>query len=75
MLTDGARTCDVCDETINRGAVFYRSTCRPEAAVLLASDPDRAPTFTRNADGTVTLDICLECFGNMGQVGGTESVN
>lgn len=75
MLTEGVRTCDVCEDTIEKGAVFYRSTCRPEAAVLLASSPDLAPTFTRNPDGTVTLDICLDCFGNMGHVGGTETIN
>lgn len=67
MLTDGVRTCDVCDESIDRGAVFYRSICRPEAAALLASSPDPPSTFTRNADGTVTLDVCLDCCGNMGQ--------
>jgi hypothetical protein len=76
---DGERYCDVCGEVIPKGETYRAANCKPEAARMLwalaeVGDP---PTFTRNTDGTVRLDICLGCHGGMGNASlpTTESVN
>jgi len=63
MLKEHKRICDVCGEEITSGTKYRKSTMPADAATLLATadDPDLIPTWTINADGTITMDICLEC--------------
>lgn len=75
MLTSGVRSCDVCDDEIGRGATYYRANLRPEAAAMLIEAGEFSPTFSQNPDGTVRLDICLDCYGNMGHVEGAKTIN
>lgn len=53
----------------------WRQQMRPEAAAILRSahDPDLIPTSTSNADGTISLDICVTCTLSMGAPPGQES--
>jgi len=68
MLKERKRICDVCGEEIPKGTKFRKSTMPAEAAALLVApdDPDLIPTWTVNADGTITMDVCLECTVSMG---------
>jgi hypothetical protein len=63
MLRGDQRLCDVCDEVIPRG-----TTCRcgytttPNAVKSWFDDaPELTPSCTAEADGTVRLDVCVEC--------------
>jgi hypothetical protein len=61
MLKEGKRFCDVCEENIPKGAKFG-SRLPPHAVRLLtAGRPDLTPTWTTNADGTISIDLCLTC--------------
>ena len=79
MKEDGERYCDVCGDGIPKGETYRAVNCKPEAAQMLwaLAEADDAPTFTRNADGTVRLDICLDCHRGMGNASlpSTESTN
>ena len=72
MLEDGRRHCDVCSGALPDGATYQVQTMRPEAATLLARefhrtlDPFMAPAFSRNPDGTIDMDICVDCVLGMG---------
>ena len=68
MLKERKRMCDVCGEHIPQGTHYRKSTMPAEAAALLSApgDPDLIPTWTVNDDGSVTMDICLECTISMG---------
>lgn len=68
MLKDGKRFCDVCAEDIPKGTKYLKSTMPAQAAALLSArdDPGLIPTWTVNDNGTVTMDICLECEVAMG---------
>jgi len=70
MLKDGQRMCDVCGEHIPKGKNYRRITTRAETAALLSApdDADLIPTWTPNDDGSVTMEICLECTISMGTV-------
>lgn len=69
MKSGGVRFCDVCEAEIPSGEKFRRVLCRPEATMMFraADDPDIRPTWTENPDGTVTLEICLDCVMGMGK--------
>ena len=73
MLKDGERFCDVCEEKIPKGAVYRRSHLPAYAAVLL--NPDLAPTWTTNPDGTLSLDACTTCVLSMGNAPGEDEIN
>ncbi len=71
---DGTRRCDVCREEIPKKTTYRISTMPAHAAELLmaANDPDLTPTWTTNPDGTVRLDICLDCVAHMAPTPGTD---
>jgi hypothetical protein len=55
MLKDGERACDGCGQKLPAGSkLSHQAMAKSEAAVLGA-------TGTENADGTVTVDLCLNC--------------
>ncbi|MFQ6003634.1 MAG: hypothetical protein ACE5KJ_07805 [Candidatus Zixiibacteriota bacterium] len=68
MLKENTRICDLCGEEIPKGTVYHVENLSPEAtAVFLeVGDVDLVPTWTQNPDGTVRLDICLDCYLSMG---------
>ena len=67
MLREDDRVCDVCGDGIARGIPYRVGTLTPHpAAELLDTDePELVPTWTQLPDGTVQLEICLECFALM----------
>jgi hypothetical protein len=67
MVRNGARLCDVCENLIPFNAAYRLGTLSPQAAagLLEVDDARLVPTWTQVPDGTVELDICLECFGLM----------
>ena len=62
MIKGGNRECDVCGSVIPKGTTYRYAKISPDKAALLLdiSDPDMTPTWTQEADGTVSIDICLE---------------
>ena len=70
MKSGEERYCDVCEAEIPRGQTFRRVICRPEAALMFGAtdDPELRTTWTENPDGTVTVEICLDCVLGMGKV-------
>lgn len=70
MRSGEQRFCDVCEAEIPHGEKFRRVVCRPEAAEMFRAtdDPKLQPTWTENADGTVTVEICLDCVLGMGKI-------
>ena len=70
MLKDSQRFCDVCGESIPNGDKNRKSTMPVQAAEILSAtdDPDLIPSWTKNSDGTVTMDICLTCTVSMGTI-------
>ena len=68
MIRERNRICDVCGDGIPKGTKYSKSTMPAEAAALLAAGngPGTTPTWTVNADGTITMDICQECEISMG---------
>ena len=64
MVRDGSRVCDVCGDGIAPGARYRVGTLTPHAAagLLDTDEPELVPTWTQLPDGTVQLEICLECF-------------
>jgi hypothetical protein len=68
MLKNSSRICDVCGGKIPKGTTYRAATITQEAAMLFLSitDIDLLPTWTQNLDGTVRLDICLDCHLSMG---------
>jgi hypothetical protein len=75
MLKDGKRFCDVCEEEIPKGTTYRRSRLPAYAAALLTIDPDLAPTWTTNPDGTLSLDACTTCVLSMGNAPGKHEIN
>jgi len=55
MLRDDARYCDGCGQKLPPKAMLAQQTMSREEAGAYRSD---APA---NADGTVTVDLCLAC--------------
>jgi hypothetical protein len=55
MLQNDGRTCDGCGQKLPPGARLAQATVSPEEAREFGSI---AP---ENADGTVTIDLCLAC--------------
>jgi hypothetical protein len=68
IQTHGQRFCDICDEEIPKGTEYQRNRMPGHAADLLrvGHDPDLVPTWTTNADGTISMDICVTCVLSMG---------
>ncbi len=71
MIKENMRICDICSQEIIKEKKYCRSTIpRGKAALfeatLKAKSDVELPTWTENKDGTITLDICLECHINMG---------
>jgi hypothetical protein len=55
MLQGHERFCDGCGQKLQPGSMLSRQTVsKHEAAEIMAKAPD-------NADGTVTVDLCLDC--------------
>jgi hypothetical protein len=76
MVTNGVRTCDVCEDVIPIGAKYSVSFV-PAIHVqstreLLAHEGGQAGTLDEN--GNLRLDICLDCRMNM-EMPGEETVN
>jgi len=55
MEREGVRSCDGCGQPLPPKAMMGRQTMSKEEARAYNSD---AP---ENADGTVTIDLCLSC--------------
>ncbi|MGD1029255.1 hypothetical protein [Candidatus Binatus soli] len=75
MIKDGKRFCDVCDEEIPAGTKYQRNRMPPRAAGLLKTDPDVTPKWTTNPDGTISMDICIECVLSMNITHGTDEMD
>ena len=67
MLKDAQRICDVCGEHIPKGKNYRRISMRAETAALLSAldDLNLVPTWSVNDDGTVTMELCLDCTISM----------
>ncbi len=77
MVKDGQRFCDVCDEKIPKAAKYQRN-CMPAAAAEIFRSvraPRLVPTWTPNADGTISMDICITCVLSMKVAPGKNEVN
>jgi hypothetical protein len=70
MLHENVRTCDVCEEEILKGETYKVVAVLREMVPLFVSmtvsDPDLMPNWTQREDGSVRLDVCLDCALNMG---------
>jgi hypothetical protein len=67
MLDNGIRRCDACEEVIPRRTTYNKSTVRPDrAAWVKAMFASAGVSFTENPDGSLTVDLCLECYSHMG---------
>jgi hypothetical protein len=77
VLKNNSRICDVCGGEIPKGTTSRVAKIRPEAAAIFleTNDPDMVPTWMQNPDGTVRIDVCLECHMNMGEALNTEEAN
>ena len=77
MIKGGNRECDVCGSVIPKGTTYRYAKISPDKAALLldTSDPDMTPTWTQESDGTVRIDICLECHISMGEIPTSQSVH
>jgi len=77
MLKRNTRICDVCGNEIPKGTTYRVATITPEVAALFLNenDIDLVPTWTQNPDGTVRLDICLDCHLSMGEALETKEEN
>jgi hypothetical protein len=63
MIIGNTRKCDICGEEIPAGTTYRVNKMSPETAALMLdiTDPDCMPTWTQEPDGTVRMDICLDC--------------
>lgn len=79
MLRDDRRFCDCCEEEIPKGSKYRHARVSPEQAHILeaaaSADPDIRFTYTELADGSRTMDICLECTLSMGRIPTREEMN
>ena len=77
MLRDSSRVCDVCGETMPPRSTYSIATLPPEKAAILleVGDAELLPTWTQNLDGTVRLDVCLDCYMSMGQLPDAKKVS
>ena len=75
MLKDGVRLCDVCGDVISKGQKYAVNVIPKDQAELadslFAAAPNISPTRTVDAEGSLRVDICLECRVNMGTSGET----
>ena len=73
LLKSGQRGCDVCDQLIPKGEQYRVTEMTPEAARIFFEDgpvdPDMLPSWTQKQDGTVCLDICMQCHKSMSSSG------
>jgi len=67
MLRNGARLGDVCGDEVPCRTRYRRGMLTPHAAAdLLDTDaPKLVPTWAQLPDGTVEVEICLECSAVM----------
>ena len=70
MLHENVRTYDVCEEEIPKGET-YKVVAVPREMVpvfasMMVSEPDLTPNWIQREDGSVRLDVCLDCALNMG---------
>lgn len=65
MIVNGQHICDFCGVPIPHGEdyISYTATANEvdELHAVTEADPDLAVTTTTNPDGSVRLDVCLEC--------------
>jgi len=61
MLQHDQRFCDVCAEPIPRGTPYRCGYTSPQAVASWFDDARFMPTFTREPDGTVRIDVCQRC--------------
>lgn len=68
MIKDGNRYCDVCEEEIPQGNRYRRAhlTAAQQQMVSSVDDPDITFTGETQADGSIRMEICMECAMNMG---------
>jgi hypothetical protein len=67
MMRDGIRRCDACEEVIPKGTTYNKSSVgRERAAMAKAMFGAAGVSFTENPDGSITVDLCLECYSQMG---------
>ena len=64
------RYCDICESEIPHGQKFRSVNCKPEAMLIFQAteDPELKPTWSENADGTIMVEICLDCVMGMGTI-------
>ena len=69
--------CDICGSVIPKGTFYRCAKISPDKATLMldVSGPDIMPTWTQEPDGTVRIDICLECHISMNVIPTTQSVH
>ena len=69
MLKENVRICDICSGEIPKGETYRAATIVPKVATIFFSTKgkDLMPTWTQNPNGTVRLDICLDCHLSMGE--------
>lgn len=60
MLKSDKRTCDMCDTAMLKDQIYSRSTIPPEKASV-ARGLLKGHAFTEDPDGSIALDICLNC--------------
>lgn len=69
MVKDNKRICDICNVEIPKGTTYQARTLAPEQAAMFFAievhDPDMLPNWTQNPDGTVQMDICMDCYLSM----------
>jgi hypothetical protein len=79
MFRDKIRFCDVCQEKIPHGTKYKRSHIAPEKTYildwLLQNGSDVQIEGSRNADGSVSLDICFDCALRMGRLPVKDEMN
>jgi hypothetical protein len=79
VLKDSRRFCDCCDEEIPKGTKYRHARVSPEQAHVLeaaaSTDSDLKFAYTEHADGSRSMDICLECTLSMGSIPTREEVN
>jgi hypothetical protein len=67
MYQDRIRKCDACEEVIPKKTTYNKSTIgREHAAAVKTMFAAAGVSFTENPDGSITVDLCLECYSQMG---------
>ncbi|MFQ5880989.1 MAG: hypothetical protein ACE5I9_00765 [Candidatus Methylomirabilales bacterium] len=70
----GKRACDLCGEPISEEQAYRQVRIPPEAAAVLVASEDLVltPTMTQDPDGSIRLDLCLDCAMGIDTSQGTD---